>query len=878
MCPAWQVKTLLTTSFLLFLTVCTVAGNDRIVVGGLEGIDPDIPQPNHRIGLALSGGGARGICAVGILRAFEERGVEVVALAGTSIGGIIGGLYACGYSPDELEVIIGELDFSFLISNRPQRSSMFFTQRQAQEKYLLSVRFDGWRPQLPQALTRGQQITSLLTRLTTPANYLAGQDFTRFPIPFKTVGTDIITGKLVVLSSGSLADAMRATMAFPLAFTGVERGNSLLMDGGMLLPVPVEIVRDMVDSTTLVVAVNTTSPLAPREQLISAVDIANQVSTIMTADKLVDQLALADLVVSPVGDETSSIDFESADSLVELGYHAGLAMADSIIRLSDNRPVPTCQVQQVQVVCDDSLVRERIEQAGFAQPFTHQQLVAALQTLVRTEPIFQLTADLIPVRPDSIEGVSGKPIVNLQLSVVLRPLVTDLTLRFEGNTVIDDSTLALQCDFVDHRLSISALRRGLDRIVNLYRVEGYDLADIRQVRMDFDRSEITINIDEAIVRRIDISRGLRSRDWLIRSYFPVKRGQPFSLEKASQGLSDLHGTELFERVTFDLVPVNGAANMTIRVKEKKYSQLRVGWHWHDEYQTEQFLELLDDNINGMGLEFLTHLQYSRDRQSYYTGLRLDRIFLTYLTARLRIFYDGLDRKLFDGNGDVVGFRDEDRWGGAFYVGQQIARLGQVRVGVSIEHVELFDHEAGVSDKFGLRTLHLESVIESFDRYPFPMTGKKHRFDLRFAGKLFGGEVEYSRFFTSLEAYYPLISFLNYHPKLSIGLSRRGLPPSEKFYAGGNGSFAGYRINELSGDKIFLFNQELRLKILSHFYLTGHVDYGDVYAGADDIKPGQFRHGFGVSLAFDSPAGPVVIGYGGGDSPRDRLYFSAGLSF
>lgn len=858
--------------------VATATGNDRIVVGGLDGIDPDIPQPKYRVALALSGGGARGLSAVGILRAFEEKGIAVGAIAGTSIGGIIGGLYACGYTPDELETIVSELDVSALISNRPQRSSMFFAQRQERERYLLSVRFDGWKPQLPQALTGGQQITSLLTRLTTAANYRAGRDFTKFPIPFKTVGTDIVSGQLVVMSSGSLADAMRATMAFPLAFTGVELGDGLLMDGGMLLPVPVEIARDMVDSSTLVIAVNTSSPLMTRDQLTSAVDIANQVSTIMTADKLRRQLALADLVMTPIGDETGSVAFKYADSLIDLGYHAGLRAADSIIVLSESRPVQTWQVRQVQVICEDTVLRRRIATAGLDQPFTRRQLVADLQTLVRTEPIFQLNADLTPVPPDSTPTDPQLRMVDLRLEVIKRPLLTAITWRFKGNTVFDDSTIAYQCDFSEDRLSTSALKRALDRIVNLYRVEGYDLADIGSVEIDWDRDEFTVHIDEAIIRRIDVNPGLRSRDWLLRSYFPVRRGQPFSVERASQGLSDLYGTELFERVTFDLAPADGAAEMTIRVIERKYSQLRVGWHWHDEYQSEQFLELLHDNINGMGLEFLTHLQYSRDRQSYYTGLRLDRIFFTYLTARVNFFYDRLDRRLFDDRGDVVGFRDEDRWGGAFYVGQQIARLGQVKAGLRLEQVELFDHETGSSDRFGLRTLHLESVVESFDRYPFPTTGKKHRFDLRFAGKLFGGEIEYSRFFTSMEGYYPLTSYLNFHPKLSIGLSRRGLPSSEKFYAGGDGSFAGYRISELSGDKIFLFNHELRLKLPARFYLIGHLDLGDVYAGADDIKSSEFRHGFGATLAFDSPIGPAMIGYGGGDSPKDRLYFSAGFSF
>jgi outer membrane protein assembly factor BamA len=238
----------------------------------------------------------------------------------------------------------------------------------------------------------------------------------------------------------------------------------------------------------------------------------------------------------------------------------------------------------------------------------------------------------------------------------------------------------------------------------------------------------------------------------------------------------------------------------------------------------------------------------------------------------------LDRDLFDTVGKVNGYRDEDRWGGAFYLGQQIARLGQVRLGLKVERIETVDHLKKTSSLLNLRTLHFESEVESFDRYPFPNRGKKHSLDLRFAGKLLGGEVEYSRFFTSIEVYYPLGEYLNYHLVASVGLSRRGLPPSEKFYAGGLGSFAGFRTSELSGEKLVLFNQELRLNLPYRFYLTGRFDLGDLYAGSDDIKPEEFRSGIGVSLALDLPIGPFEFGYGGGDSPKDRVYFSAGFRF
>jgi len=852
----------------------------RIEVGGLSGLDPWDPPERTRIGLALSGGGARGLSYIGLIRAFEERGIEIAAVTGTSIGGILGGLYACGYTTDELTDIVKTIDIGTMISNRPQRRSMFLTQRQERERYLLSVRFDGWRPEVPRALTGGQEITSLLTRLTLKANYFAGHDFTRFPIPFTTVATDVVSGQLVVFSRGSLADAVRSSMAFPLALTGVEIGGGLLMDGGMLVPVPVEIARRMVDSATLVVAVDVTSPLGGKDELLTPFDVAGQVTTIMTADKKKYQLGLADLVLAPLGSQFTSTDFENADSLIALGYRAGLAAADSIVTLSSTRSVPTVyRVCGLEIDCPDSILASRFRQAGLDRAFTRSQLVEDLKTLARTEPVFMISAELVEGCPVEADGESSHENHRvLRLRVWPQPRVSDITLRIEGNTLYDDLTLAEQCDFPDSLLAPPDLQRGLDRIINQYRTDGYDMAEVREVAVDLEIGEITIWIDEVKVGRIDVADNVRTRDWLVRSYFPIRRGRPFALEKAIRGMSDLYGTELFERVTLDLEPQDSVAVVTIGVREKKYSQVRLGWHWHDEYQSEQFVELLDDNVNGVGLEFLTHLQYGPDRQRYYTGLRLDRIFFTYLTARLQMSCDLLERNLFNMDGEVEGYRDENRWGGSFYLGQQIARLGQVQAGLRIEEIETIDHREGTSRRFGLRTLHFESEIESFDRFPFPTSGGKHRFDLRFAGKVLGGEVEYSRFFTSLEAYYPLGPFLNYHPKVSIGLSRRGLPPSEKFYLGGLDSFSGYRTNELSGEKVFVLNQKLRLKLPFRFYLSGRFDYGDIYASAEDIKPSKFRRGYGVVLSFDSPIGPFQLGYGAGDAPRERVYFSAGFSF
>jgi NTE family protein len=850
---------------------------ESVVVGGLDGLDPEIETEQFSVGLALSGGGARGLAVIGILRAFEERGIDIAAISGTSIGGVIGGLYACGYTSDDLAEMAHEIDFALILANRPHRSSMFLSRRQERERYLLSVRFDGLHPEIPQALTGAQELTTLLASLTLRANYLCGGDFSQLPIPYKTIATDIVSGESVIFANGSLADAMRATMAFPLAFTGLEQGDSLLMDGGMLIPVPVEIVRGMISSQTPVIAVNTSSPLLDRDELYSPVDVANQVTSIMTADKLAYQLSQADLVITPVPDRLTSSDFAACDSLIELGHQAGLKAADSIMALiHTRRDSRVYDPVTFSVVSSDSALAAKFRRSGLDRSFTRRQLVSDLKTLARTENAWRATADF---RSDSTAaGDSSSVPVALTVVVEPKPRLAEMSFVFLGNTIYNDETLRARCGFRDSLLSPVALTKAADRIRELYRSEGYDLADVHDTTVDLQRKEVVFKINEGVIRRFDVVNNSRTRDWLVRSYFSLKSGEPFSTSRAIQGLSDLYGTELFDRVSMKLSQLDHGVLMTVAVNEKSYSQVRLGWHWHDEYESEEFVEFLDDNVNGVGLEFLTHLQYGPDREVYFTSLSMERIFFTYFTADIGFHYTLLDRNLFDQNGTVNGYRDEDRYGASLQIGQQLGRLGQVTAGLNFEHVELKDHLNDTRQEFELRTFSFRSTIESFDDYPFPTRGKKHLFDITFAGKLFGSEIDYSRFFASIEGYYPLTDFLNYHPRVAIGLSRRGLPASEKFYVGGLHSFAGYRVNELSGDKMFLINQQLRLKLPFWFYLTGFVDIGDVYGTTDDIKFSGLQQGFGASIAFDSPIGPFEFGYGTGDSPKDRWYFSAGFAF
>lgn len=881
------MKTRLLILALWLILSLPVLSADRVIkVGGLDGLDPYAEKELYRIALALSGGGARGLSVIGILQAFEEKDIEVAAVAGTSIGGVIGGLYACGYTPQELRDTLGKLDFSTLLSNSPPRSTMFFTRRQEQGKHLLTIKFDGLRPVIPKALTGAQELTSLLTRLTNKQNYLAGGDFSDLEIPFKTIATDVVSGEAVILDSGSLTDAMRATMAFPLAFTGVEKHDRLLMDGGMLIPIPVDIVREMAGKDTPVVAVNTTSPLyGSSEELVTPVEIAGQVTSIMTADKLREQLARADFVITPVSESFSSMDFEYCDSLIDLGYRQGLTAADSIIAALKRNHKPASYLLNEDNSFIDASTGAVVNLSSMAegQEFAIEDLVGELKRIARDSGVFEVTARIKPERavPRHLDGrgelvfdTAVSVSVNVQENLPLR----SVSFRTVGNYVFEDSLLLAACSLSGEAVTPKDLRCIADRIEILYQDNGYDLAVVQDIQVDFDSETVTFVIDEGIIRRIDVADNERARDWLIRSYLPFQSGEPYSTGDADKGIAALYGTGLFERVTLDLSPLDTGALVTVHVKEKENTQLRLGWHWHNVYQSEQFLELLDNNLFGVGMEFLNHAQFGDERKVFYTGVRIDRIFLTYLTARLRVHYNKLERKLYDIEGHIDGVREEDRWGASFALGQQIARLGTVSAGISMEEVQLEDLRAETEELLGLRTLYFESRVETLDRAHFPTRGENHQAELRFAGKLIGGDVEFTRFRLSLESYYPLGEYVTYHPRLTLGLSRHGLPPSEKFYAGGMHSFNGFRTSELGGDKLFLLNQELRFKLPFWLYLSLRFDVGDVYGSSEEIKLSDLRQGFGASVALDSPIGPIELGWGAGDSPKDNLYFRAGYRF
>ncbi len=248
-----------------------------------------------KIGLVLSGGGARGIAHIGVLRVLDSLQVPIDYIVGTSMGSIVGGLYALGYSVGELDSLARSLDWPVLFSDTPQRKNLSYLEKWDTERFQLTLTMEKFKIKAPTGLISGQKVSQLLNKLT--VSYSETADFDQLPIPFRCVAADLISGNEVVLRQGYLAKAIRASMSVPSIFTPVDWGDSLLVDGGIINNLPVDVVQKM--GAEFIIAVNVGTPLKPRDEIDNVVDVLMQSFGVAARKKEEENLKKADLIITP---------------------------------------------------------------------------------------------------------------------------------------------------------------------------------------------------------------------------------------------------------------------------------------------------------------------------------------------------------------------------------------------------------------------------------------------------------------------------------------------------------------------------------------------------------------------------------------------------
>ena len=339
---------------------------------------PAATPAKPRLALVLSGGGARGAAHIGVLKVLEEMHIPVDLVVGTSMGSIVGGLYAAGWSPEEIDKLLREIEWKEVFIDQVERTEKSFRRKQDDTTFLVPtrLRFKGYKPYLPQAFLGGQRLELLLRSLEIRST--GESNFDAFPIPYRAVAADLQSGDAVILDHGSLATAMRASMSIAGMFTPVQLDGRSLVDGGAAANLPVGIAQQL--GGTSVIAVDITSPLYDEEHIGSLFSILGQMSSFVTYGNRIEdlkRLRQGDVLVQPQLGDITFTDFDRAEEAVALGEAAARAEAADLRRFAvddaawaaflarhHRRPIEETVVDRVQLVnasvVDDDIVEHRL--------------------------------------------------------------------------------------------------------------------------------------------------------------------------------------------------------------------------------------------------------------------------------------------------------------------------------------------------------------------------------------------------------------------------------------------------------------------------------------------------------------------------------------
>jgi len=307
--------------------------------------------PRPKIGLVLSGGGAKGFAHIGVLKVLEELNMPIDYIAGTSMGSIIGAFYAMGYSSNEIEKLVSSQNWDELLSDHISRRYIHVKDKEDLDRYIISFPIKPKGIQIPAGIVKGHNITNLFERYS--IEFHDQKDFKKFPIPFVCIATDLETGEAIVLDKGDISQALRASMAIPTVFTPVEIDGKLLADGGMVNNFPVREVIKM--GADIVIGVDVQTGPRSKEELNSINDIINQTISLMAKKEFLKNRKLCDIYIKPNIKGFSTSSFNQADTLIQLGEIKARENIEAFKQVISKHQLIQTQTQNYPVPQDSSL-------------------------------------------------------------------------------------------------------------------------------------------------------------------------------------------------------------------------------------------------------------------------------------------------------------------------------------------------------------------------------------------------------------------------------------------------------------------------------------------------------------------------------------------
>ncbi len=785
---------------------------------------PNAIPSRPRIGLALSGGGARGFAHIGILKTIDSLGLPVDYIAGTSMGGLIGALYAIGYSGAELERIALETNWNQLFSDQLPRNILPYPEKKETDKYQLVLGLKNREIQLPSGLIRGQKITQMLSRLTYAFQNV--KDFDRLPIPFRCVAIDLISSRKVVLSKGSLSKAMRATMSLPTIFYPVSWGDSLLIDGGMMDNLPVDVVREM--GANIVIAVNVGEPQKSKEELNNIIDIVGQIFSLANTEAQEWALANADLVLTPPLGSMTGADFDKADirRAIRRGHRVA---ADSLAALleirhitdpthihsADRAVVDSTRLYGVQIAGNTTLPFALIDSLLGLRPgmlFNADTLKAHMYTLRRSGLFKTIKGSVQAV--DSLHYKALITVTETQKPHIARVTISGqkiLSFRFIYNLIGIHPGTVFDPELIDRRIT---QLYSLGYFETIY----YDIKPLSENRITIHfhvsekpRRELRVGIKYDDLYNLTMAIGVQGTNVLIPGLrmenellFPEYLAARFKVFYPSRSL------------TFPIYPFVHLG----------YRDIPIDIYDNRAHLVARYPYRSADWAVGIGVQ---------------AG--------SFINAELELNFEYMD----------------------------------IEPEVALPDPVLFP-----SWKNRLRTLRFSNIIDQRDNTLIPRRG--YLLSAKYEGsfvQLLSSD-RYYKFNIIFENYLSLTARHTVRFYGFYGQASQDIPVYKNFYLGGPKNFVGLEYFQLTGQKIGIVRLDWRYRFSERWYgtLIANSAY-DERRQNERIVGGTFRwmHALGAALTLDTPFGPFEVTYAynfnsfyANKNNESYLYFRAGYNF
>ncbi|HAY33706.1 MAG TPA: hypothetical protein DCY06_06180 [Bacteroidetes bacterium] len=830
-----------------------------------------------KVGLVLSGGGARGFAQLGVLKALEESEIDIDLIVGTSIGTVIGGLYSSGYTVSEIENIINDFDWERALSltNKYQRTSLFLEQKKIQDRSLLFRSLDGIKPEiLPSSFSNGQYLSEKINTLILNSRYNTKQNFSELKYPFISVATDINTGEKVLLKKGNLSESIKASLTFPLLYTPIIINGKKLVDGGLSANIPAKTAKD--EGADFTVIVNSTSPLKTDKDLEDPINTADQILSITMMQLSNLQLNDANVIITPDIKDFSSYSYSRFDYLINKGYESAKLSMSDVIRGIDSMELSSSKYQNNFVINPDVIISIPFELSDIADSViqkTDSQFVKYTSIEKNLKDIFRTGYFKDAYATISREGNN----ISVNYNFIPYDILNSVTVK----NSIPEADEKIRTFLKEYKGTVFNVKKAdilRNELLGILRKNGYSVKGIVKYYFNHSDSNLEIEFDDGKIDAYKLNGNIITNDNVILRELKTDISKPIRVNKVNESLKNVMSTNLFQQVSFDYKyhKNNNRPDLMVRVIEKNSQALRFSIRSDNEKNLQLLFDLRDENIFGTAIETGFLAAGGLRNRIYELEIKSNQFFSLPLTFNLNGYYKFRDVNTYVQIIDTVkneysvlktGEYRNLKIGSGFLFGTQLERYGTFYIQGIAENIEILNksnNENKASDANVLKLV-FGGIIDTEDRIPFPEKGVLINFFYESAKDLNDGNKSYSKLFLNYDHYIPVSLSSIIKPRFQFGFGDKTTPLSEQFSLGGEKSFFGMSEDELIGRQILITSAEFRYqfpyKLFFDTYLSFRYDLGNAWENAVDIRFKDLKHGIGISAAFDTPLGEASFSVG-----------------